>query len=56
MDTQIKHEQEIRLQVVRIIAEKSNTPPEKILKVAIPLSEWILKNIQMKPSNTANKK
>jgi len=55
MDIQTKHEQEIRLQVVRIIAEKSNTPPEKILKVAIPVSEWILKNSQMKPSNTDNK-
>lgn len=55
MNEEIKHVQEIRLQVAHLVAKIEGMPPQKILDYAIPLSEWILGNTQKLPSNTENK-
>lgn len=51
---QTQHENEIRLNVIRLLLEQG-IPHEAVLQVAIPLAKWILTGDQSLPLNMAYK-
>ena len=52
-----EREQDIKLKVLEMVLEKTQsiTPPETILVLATPLSEWILGNNQTLQTSTDDK-
>ena len=49
-----EQEVNVRLEVVRLVAS-TGTPAEKLMDIAIPLSEWLLKCSHSQPSSTDDK-
>jgi len=49
-----KQEQDIRLEIIRTLLSRE-IPPEKVVELATPLSEFVLKGVHPLPSGTACK-
>lgn len=52
---QKRFEQNVRLQVVKMVMDKPNIPPENIIKESSLLTEWILGCNQPLPSSIVDK-